>query len=169
VTTDSFRMERMTIGAREVHLALASNPNGYTEALRGMLGDGQPKHILLGLNDRASNQQPDVAWIWDVDFELLRGLVPTAVLFGNRATELAVRLKYAGWLGPEGGPDGSPATGSTGATDIVVEPDPPRALQLALGRTPPDQPVRVVSSYLALWQLRSWLRRQGYAGALRER
>jgi len=168
VTTDFFRMERMTIGAREVHLALANNPNGYTEALQDMLGDGQPKHILLGLNDRASNQQADVSWIWDVDFESLRGLVPAAVLSGNRATELAVRLKYAGWLGAEGGPEGSPAPGSTEATDIVVEPDPLRALQLALGRTPPDQPVRVVSSYFAPWQMRSWLRRQGYAGALWE-
>jgi hypothetical protein len=169
VTTGLFRMERMTIGGREVHLALADNPNGYTEALRAMLGDGQPRYMLLGLDDRASNQQPDLSWIWDVDFESLRGLVPAAVLSGNGATDMAVRLKYAGWLGPEGGPDGSPATGSTGATDIVVEPDPPRALQLALGRTPPDQPVWVVSSYLALWQLRSWLRRQGYAGALWER
>jgi hypothetical protein len=168
VATGFFRMERVTIGGREVHLALAKNPNGYTEVLRALLGDGQPKHMLLGLNDRASNQQPDVSWIWDVDFESLRGLVPAAVLSGNRATELAVRLKYAGWLGPEAGSDGSPAACSTRATDIVVEPDPHRALQLALERTPSDQPIWVVSSYLVLRQLRNRLRRQGYVGALRE-
>jgi UDP-N-acetylmuramyl tripeptide synthase len=148
------------LGGREVHLALAENPNGYTEVLRALLGDGQPKHMLLGLNDRASSQQPDVSWIWDVDFESLRGLIPAAVLSGNRATELAVRLKYAGWLGPEAG---------INATDIVVEPDPLRALRLALERTPSGQPVWVVSTYLVLWQLRSWLRRQGYVGALWER
>jgi lipid II isoglutaminyl synthase (glutamine-hydrolysing) len=164
-TTGFFRMERVTIDGREVHLALAKNPNGYTEVLRALLGDGQPKHMLLGLNDRASNQQPDVSWIWDVDFESLRGLVPAAVLSGNRATDLAVRLKYAGWLGPEG----STADGSTGVTDIVVEPDPLRALRLALDAAPPGQPVWVVSTYLVLWQLRSWLRRQGYVGALWER
>jgi hypothetical protein len=160
VTTGFFRTERVTSGGREVHLALAENPNGYTEVLRALLGDGQPRHMLLGLNDPASNQQPDVSWIWDVDFESLRGLVPAAVLSGNRATDLAVRLKYAGWLGPEAGID---------ATDIVVEHDPLRALQLALERTPSDQPVWVVSTYLVLWRLRSWLRRQGYVGALRER
>jgi hypothetical protein len=169
VTTGLFRMERVTIGGREVHLALAKNPDGYTEVLRALLGDGQPKHMLLGLNDRASNQQPDVSWIWDVDFESLRGLVPAAVLSGNRATDLEVRLKYAGWLGPEGGPDGSPATGSTAATDIVVEPDPLRAFRLALERTPPGQPVWVVSTNLVLWQLRGWLRRQGYQSALWDR
>ena len=165
VTTGFFRMERVTIDGREVHLALAKNPNGYTEVLRALLGDGQPKHMLLGLNDRASNQQPDVSWIWDIDFESLRGLVPAAVLSGNRATDLAVRLKYAGWLGPEAGP----VAGSTGATDIVTEPDPLRALQLALERTPAGQPVWVVSTYLVLWQLRTWLRRQGYVGAIWER
>jgi UDP-N-acetylmuramyl tripeptide synthase len=163
-------MERVTIGGRDVHLALAKNPNGYTEVLRALLGDGQPKHMLLGLDDRASDQQPDVSWIWDVDFESLRGLVPAAVLVGNRATDLAVRLKYAGWLGDTAaGPGGGPVAGSTGTTDIVVEPDPLRALQLALERTPSDQPVWVVSTYLVLWQLRSWLRRQGYVGALWER
>jgi lipid II isoglutaminyl synthase (glutamine-hydrolysing) len=175
VTTGFFRMERVTIGGREVHLALAKNPNGYTEVLRALLGDGQPKHMLLGLNDRASNQQPDVSWIWDVDFEALRGLVPAAVLSGNRATDLAVRLKYAGWLadtaaGPVAGDTvGGPVAGSTGATSIVVEPDPLRALRLVLERTPSDQPVWVVSTYLVLWQLRSWLCRQGYVGALWER
>ena len=163
VTTGFFRMERVTIGGREVHLALAKNPSGYTEVLRALLGDGQPKHMMLGLNDRASHQQPDVSWIWDIDFESLRGLVPAAVLSGNRATDLAVRLKYAGWLDPEAGPEVGAA-----ATDIAVEPDPLRAFRLALERTPADQPLWVVSTYLVLWQLRSWLRRQGYVGALWE-
>ena len=160
VTTSFFGTEHVTIGGREVHFALAENPDRYTEVLRALLGDGQPKHMLLGLNDRASNQQPDVSWIWDVDFESLRGLVCAAVLSGNRATDLSVRLKYAGWLGPEAG---------INATDIVVEHDPLRALRLALERTPSGQPVWVVSTYLVLRRLRSWLRRQGYVGAQRER
>jgi lipid II isoglutaminyl synthase (glutamine-hydrolysing) len=160
VTTGFFGMERVRIDGREVHLVLAKNPNGYTEVLRALLGDGHPKHMLLGLNDRASDQQPDVSWIWDIDFESLRGLVPAAVLSGNRATDLAVRLKYAGWIGPEAGPD---------ATDIAVEPDPLRALRLALDRTPVRQPLWVVSTSVVLWQIRSWLRRQGYVGALWER
>ncbi len=155
VATGFFRMERVTIGGREVHLALAKNPNGYTEVLRALLGDGQPKHMLLAVNDRASEQEPDVSWIWDIDFESLRGLVPAAVLSGNRATDLAVRLKYAGWTG-------------SAAADIAVEPDPVRALQLALERTPAGQPLWVVSTYQVLWQLRDWLRRQGLVSALWE-
>ena len=137
-----------------MHLALAKNPSAYTEVLRALLSDGRPKHMLLALNDRAGDAEPDVSWIWDVDFESLRGLVPAAVLSGNRAPDLAVRLKYAGWTGA--------------AAEIAVEPDPVRGLRLALGRTPADQPLWVVSTYQVLWQLREWLRRQGLVSALWE-
>jgi len=160
VASGFFRMEKVSVGGRDVHLALAKNPNGYTEVLRALLGDGEPKHMMLALNDGPGNQQPDASWIWDIDFESLRGLVPSAVLSGNRAADLAVRLKYARWAGPTAGPAG---------TDIAVEPDPVRAFQLALARTPAGQPLWVVSTYLVLWQLREWLRRQGYVGAIWDR
>jgi lipid II isoglutaminyl synthase (glutamine-hydrolysing) len=157
VTSGCSRMERVTVGGREVHLALAKNLNGYTEVLRAVLGDGRPKHMLLALDDRASDQQPDVSWIWDVDFESLRGLVPAAVLSGNRASDLALRLKYARWTGP------------AGQTEITTEPDPVRAFQLALSRSPAGEPVWVVSTSPVLYQLREWLRRRGHVGKIWER
>lgn len=159
VTPGLFRMERVMIGGRQVYLVLAKNANGYTEVLRALLRDGRPRHLLLGLNDWASNQQPDVSWIWDIDFESLRGLVPAAVTTGNRAGDLAVRLKYAGWAAPAAG---------IRATEIAVQADPVLALQLALRRMPPGQPLWVVSTYLVLWRMRDWLRRQGLVGALWE-
>lgn len=160
VTPGSLRMEQVTIGGRHVHLVLAKNANGYTEVLRALLRDGRPRHLLLGLNDSVSNQQPDVSWIWDIDFESLRGLVPAAVTTGNRASDLAVRLKYAGWM--------APATG-TSVTQVAVQADPVLALQLALRRMPTGQPLWVVSTYLVLSQIRDWLRRQGVVGAPWER
>jgi UDP-N-acetylmuramyl tripeptide synthase len=160
VTAGPFRMERAAIASRQVHLVLADNLNGYTEVLRALLGDRQPKHLLLGLNDRAESRQPDVSWIWDVDFESVRGLVPAAVITGNRADDLAVRLKYARWTAPGAG---------ARATEIVVQADPVLALQLGLRRTPPGQPVWVVSTSLVLWQIRDWLRRQGHVAPLWER
>jgi UDP-N-acetylmuramyl tripeptide synthase len=157
VTSGCFRMERVSVDGREVHLALAKNSSGFTEVLRAVLGDGQPGHLMLGLNDQAGKQEPDVAWIWDVDFESLRGLVPSAVLSGNRASDLAVRLKYARW------------TESGGHTDMAVEPDPVRAFCLALSRAPEGRPVWVVSTEPVLRQLREWLRRQGHVGQVWER
>jgi len=154
LTTPGFnRMEQLTAGGREVHLALAKNPNGYTEVLRALLRDGRPKHMLLALNDR--DDEPDVSWIWDVDFESVCGLVPSAVLSGNRASDLAVRLKYAGWT-------------DTDAARIMVEPDPVGGLRLALAEAPAGQPLWVVGTYQALWQQRDWLRRQGLVSALWE-
>lgn len=157
--TGIFRMERISMDGREVCLTLAKNPNGYTEVLRALLGDGQPKHMLLALNDRAGNQQPDVSWIWDIDFESVHGLVRDVVVSGNRAMDLALRLKYAGWTQMSGG----------AADSIAIEPDPIAAFKLALARTPSDQPLWVVSTYLVLWQLRDWMHRNGHVGAIWEK
>ncbi|HUA30691.1 MAG TPA: MurT ligase domain-containing protein [Streptosporangiaceae bacterium] len=157
VTSGCFRMERVSVDGHEVYLAMAKNPSGFTEVLRAVLADGQPRHLMLGLNDQAGKQEADVSWIWDVDFESLRGLVPVAVLAGNRASDLAVRLKYARWTEP------------WGETDVTVEPDPVSALRLAVSRAPQGEPVWVVSTDLVLRQLREWLRRRGQVGKVWER
>jgi lipid II isoglutaminyl synthase (glutamine-hydrolysing) len=153
VTAGFSRMEKVRADGHDVYLALAKNANGYTEVLRGVLGDRQPKQLLLGLNDYPG-KQPDTSWIWDVDFASLTGLMPAPVLSGNRAADLAVRLKYAGWGGP--GRD----------TDLAIEPDPVRALRTVLARTPAGQPIWVVSTSVVLQELRHWLADQGYAKEL---
>ena len=54
------------------------------------------EHDLLGvLNDQIADGR-DVSWIWDADFELLRGRIRLATCSGSRAADLAARLKYAG-------------------------------------------------------------------------
>ena len=116
-------MERIKVANHDVYLTLAKNANGYTEVLRAVLGDGRPRRIMLGLND-FEGKQPDTSWIWDVDFESVCGLIPSPVVTGNRAYDLTVRLKYAGWLG------------ATKETTLTTEPDPVRAFQRALARTP---------------------------------
>jgi lipid II isoglutaminyl synthase (glutamine-hydrolysing) len=148
VTPSSLRMERVEVAGHSVYLTLAKNANGYTEVLRAILSDRQPKRILLGLND-CEGKQPDTSWIWDVDFDSLCGLIPSPVLSGNRAHDLAVRLKYAGWLG------------TTRATALTAEPDPVRAFQLALAQTPDGEPLWLVSTSIVLQQVRRWLRRRG--------
>ena len=147
--TAVFRMEKVRVAGHDVYLALAKNANGYTEVLRAVLGDGQPKQMLLGLNDYPG-KQPDTSWIWDVDFASLTGLIPAPVVAGNRAADLAVRLKYAGWAGP--GDDGG----------LAVEPDPVRAFQAALARTSAGQPMWVVATSVVLSEIRHWLAHLGY-------
>ena len=151
VTAGALRMERIAVPGHDIYLALAKNTNGYSEVLRALAGDGQPRWLVLGLNDCAG-KQPDLSWIWDVDFDPLRGLVPAAVTTGNRGTDVAVRLKYAGWLS-------GPAP-----TELATEPDPVQALQYLLARVPDGQPVWVVSTSIVLAQMRGWLHKLGYAG-----
>jgi UDP-N-acetylmuramyl tripeptide synthase len=150
VTAGYLRIERFAVPGHDVYLALAKNAADYSEVLRALAGPGRPRWLLLGLDERAG--QPDLAWIWGVDFAALRGLVPVVAVTGSRAADLAVRLKYAGWL--------------TGAapTDLATEPDPVPALQHLLARVPAGQPVWVVSTSSAVASLRSWLRQLGYAG-----
>jgi lipid II isoglutaminyl synthase (glutamine-hydrolysing) len=159
VTAGSLRMERIHVTGHDVYLALAKNANGYTEVLRSVLADGEPKRMLLGLND-CPGKQPDTSWIWDVDFDALTGLVPDPVVSGNRAAELAVRLKYAGWLGDCAGPIRGQAAG------VTIEPDPVRAFQAAIAGTPPGRPLWIVSTSIVLSEIRRWLRQQGYVREL---
>jgi lipid II isoglutaminyl synthase (glutamine-hydrolysing) len=154
VTAGSCRMERVRVAGHDVYLALAKNANGYTEVLRAVLCDRQPRRMMLGLNDYPG-KQPDISWIWDVDFDSLTGLVPGPVVSGNRAADLAVRLKYAGWIGAGHG------------EQPLIEPDPVRAFQAALARTPDDQPLWVVSTSVVLTRVRRWLRKQGYVPDVR--
>jgi lipid II isoglutaminyl synthase (glutamine-hydrolysing) len=149
VSGGPLRMERVRVAGHDVYLAVATNATEYAEVLRAVLGDGEPKRVLLGLSAR-QRREHDVSWIWDVDFESLAGLVPAAVVSGNRAADLAVRLKYAGWLG-----DGQDQGQSAGVT---IEPDPVRAVRAAIAGTPPGQPLWVVSTATALAEIRRWLR-----------
>jgi UDP-N-acetylmuramyl tripeptide synthase len=73
-----------------VRLLLAKNPAGWSEALRMARPDAG---IVVAVNARAADGR-DPSWLWDVPFEVLRGR--HAVAAGERARDVAVRLRYAG-------------------------------------------------------------------------
>ena len=92
------RFERLQLDGRDAVLVLVKNPAGANEVVRTLIRDGEPKRVLLALNDRIADGR-DVSWIWDVDFELFYGQLEHAVATGTRAAEMALRLKYAGQPG----------------------------------------------------------------------
>ncbi|GAC1645009.1 MAG: MurT ligase domain-containing protein [Ktedonobacteraceae bacterium] len=89
------RGERIQVEGRIIRLLLAKNPTGFNEVLRTLFSDSISKHILFVLNNNIADGR-DISWIWDVDFERCVGQVETLVVAGNRALDLALRLKYAG-------------------------------------------------------------------------
>ncbi|MGA2321584.1 MAG: MurT ligase domain-containing protein [Solirubrobacteraceae bacterium] len=134
---------------RELRIMLVKNPAGTNEVLRTLaLEPGE--HDLLGvLNDKIADGR-DVSWIWDADFELLAGRIRRVTCSGTRASELAVRLKYAGI---------DPAL-------ISVQPD----LALALGESARDRPdplapLYALPTYTAMLSLRELLVARGEASS----
>ncbi len=54
--------------------------------------DGETRPVLLAINARIADGR-DPSWLWDVEFERLKGRKVIAA--GERAADLAVRLHYA--------------------------------------------------------------------------
>ena len=89
------RQEKINLNGKNVQILLAKNPAGFNECLRTLKDfPGQKKTVLLVLNDRIPDGQ-DVSWIWDVDFEIIKENVSSLLVSGDRAFDLALRLKYA--------------------------------------------------------------------------
>jgi lipid II isoglutaminyl synthase (glutamine-hydrolysing) len=90
------RFERITVGDKRLLLLLIKNPAGANEAIRTLVDGDAPKLAVVALNDAIADGR-DVSWIWDVDFEPLLDGLDRLVASGDRAAELALRFKYAGF------------------------------------------------------------------------
>jgi UDP-N-acetylmuramyl tripeptide synthase len=138
------RQERIEASGRHLVLVLSKNPAGFNETLRTAVEHARGENFVIGLNDRKADGT-DVSWIWDVDFEQLRGHARTVIPAGVRAHDLAVRLKYAG---VEAG---------------LPESDPGRALDALIDSTSAGDTVYLLCTYTAMLDLRAELVRRGWA------
>ncbi|HEX5939962.1 MAG TPA: MurT ligase domain-containing protein, partial [Dehalococcoidia bacterium] len=68
------RQERFVVDGRTVVILLGKNPAGFNQLLHTLAQVEGTKHLALFLNDGVADGR-DVSWIWDVDFELLRGQI----------------------------------------------------------------------------------------------
>ncbi|GAB3077586.1 UDP-N-acetylmuramoyl-L-alanyl-D-glutamate synthetase [Corynebacterium aquatimens] len=85
------RYSTMTLGEHEIHLLLAKNPAGWQEALS--MVDRCADGLVISVNGQVADGE-DLSWLWDVSFEDFEGTHVKAA--GERGTDLAVRLLYAG-------------------------------------------------------------------------
>ena len=146
------RFERIEVGDKRLVMLLVKNPAGANEAVRTLVAGRPPSVALVALNDAIADGR-DVSWIWDVDFEPLFDHLRSAVLTGERASELALRFKYGG-LAPE---------------TIDVVPDLARALDRALERTPAGEELVALPTYTAMLALRKVIGERGFARPYWER
>jgi len=138
------RQEHVEFRGRHLILVLSKNPAGFNETLRTAVEAAGGEHFIIGLNDRKADGT-DVSWIWDVDFEQLQDTATTVIPAGNRAYDLAVRLKYAGVKAEE------PQT------------DPGQALDLLIETTSEGDTAYLLCTYTAMLDLRAELVRRGWA------
>ena len=160
------RIERIDAAGQPLFMALIKNPVGASETVRMLTQtvDGgrwtveshspstvhrppsEQLHLLIAINDRYADGT-DVSWLWDADFERLNEHVAHAVVSGTRASDMAVRLKYAG----------------IPTTSMVVEPELSKALDLALAQLPAGETLYTLPTYTAMLELRAELVRRGWA------
>ncbi len=142
------RMEHLEVKGRQVIVALIKNPAGCNEVLKTVLEDPGPLHLLIAINDQLADGT-DISWLWDADFEWLAhaiARIDLCLASGQRALDMALRLKYAGMAGPK----------------LEWEPELSRALEKALEAVPIGGTLYVLPTYTAMLALRLELNRAGY-------
>jgi lipid II isoglutaminyl synthase (glutamine-hydrolysing) len=146
------RFERIALGDKRLLVLLIKNPAGANEAIRTLLAGGPPTLALIALNDGIADGR-DVSWIWDVDFELLLERLDRVIATGDRAAELALRVKYGGF--PEDA--------------VEVLPALPRALDRGLELTQTGGELVALPTYTAMLELRRIVGERGYVRPYWER
>lgn len=129
------RYRTVRIGEHEARILLAKNPAGWQEALS--MVDKHAAGVVIAVNGQIPDGE-DLSWLWDVRFEhVAETLKGPVVAAGERGTDLAVRLGYAG-------------VEHTLVHDTVA----------AIASCPPGR-VEVVANYTAFLQLQRRLARRG--------
>jgi lipid II isoglutaminyl synthase (glutamine-hydrolysing) len=141
------RQERIAVDGLGLRLMLTKNPAGANQVVRLLAALEGPLQVAVLLNDRFADGQ-DVSWIWDVDYEFLAGRVERCWVGGDRAADMALRLRYAGWPGP-----------------LAIEPLPRRLRDAILRDASRPGEVFVLPTYSALLDFRAGLVGRGDTAA----
>ncbi len=144
-TTLFGRSERISINNKSVLIQLIKNPAGASQVISSVTGDSAGR-ILIAINDNLADGR-DISWLWDAEFEQLASHTKPIVVSGQRADDMAVRLKYAG----------------IPAENISVRPDLARAFKDLLEEIPAGETMWVLPTYTCLLELQKILKAMGYS------
>lgn len=139
------RSERVEISGKSVLIQLIKNPSGATQVISACANDAH-KQILIAINDNYADGR-DISWLWDAEFERLGEHSGKVVVAGQRAEDMAVRMKYAGI---------DPAR-------IVLVSDLSQALDCAISLTEASETLWVMPTYTCLLEMQKILSARGLA------
>jgi UDP-N-acetylmuramyl tripeptide synthase len=90
------RQEQFHYGGKVIRIWLAKNPRGLDEIFKAlMVKEAKHQHLLFVLNSDVQDGK-DVSWIYDANFESLRGRYKSLAVSGFRAADLNLRATIAG-------------------------------------------------------------------------
>ncbi len=139
------RSEKLVIEGKPILIQLIKNPAGASQVVASVAGDPNAK-ILIAINDNLADGR-DISWLWDAEFEQLSTARENVIVSGQRAEDMAVRMKYAG-LPPE---------------QIQVVTPLEKALKQALDTTDDQQTLWILPTYTCLLELQKILKSMGYS------
>ena len=87
------RGEKLTLNKKNAWIYLIKNPSGTTEVLKTLCNIPNAR-FLIAINDNYADGR-DISWLWDARFDFLQNHKKSVFVSGNRAHDMALRLKYA--------------------------------------------------------------------------
>ena len=94
------RYEEFTFGNRKALMILSKNQNpvSFDQSVSYVLDlDEEKKTVIIVVNNINHTYQKDTTWLYDISFERFVGKVQDVICCGERAYDLAVRMKIAGF------------------------------------------------------------------------
>ena len=134
--TEFGRSEKFIINDKNILIQLIKNPVGATEVLKNIDTTKEENTLLIIINDNYADGR-DVSWLWDAKFELLKDFRGKIIISGIRASDMAVRLKYAG----------------VDMTKAEIVPDIKNAFKKSIDITPKNAILNIIPTYTALLEL----------------
>lgn len=127
------RAEKLILNGHQVLVQLIKNPTGASEVLKTV---DLSSNILIMINDNYADGR-DVSWLWDANFEFLKGAENPIVVSGLRANDMAIRLKYAG----------------VDTAKIIVIPQIDEAIEYLLNSLDINEKITILPTYTALLKM----------------
>lgn len=126
------RAEKLKLKDKDVFIQLIKNPVGASEVIR-TISDEKKSKLLIAMNANYADGR-DLSWLWDTDFEALSDYPNKIIVSGERAYDMALRLKYTNFP----------------IENIVIIHDIKSALQVALSSLEPGETLNILPTYTAL-------------------
>jgi len=139
------RIEKVSAGKKEILLLLCKNPTGFNEVLRTIVRK-EDLNMIIAINDLVADGR-DVSWLWDVDFEVLKGKIKNLIVSGIRAEDMALRLKYTNF--------------QFSIFNFQLEKDWQKAIKLGLQKTNIGETLYILPTYTAMLEIRKVLNKMG--------